>query len=277
MRGLGGFEATADSDLSAMRVWTHVHSKHSYDGHCSVEEIAGIAEQHGVGAILLSEHSDRWNEKGYMELCAHCTRWNELQTDPLLVPGLEVTSARGWHILCFGTRAWIQPSRPERDIIVNAQAQGAVVGLAHPSSKILAQAIVERLPFDLVEVWNMKRRRFAARWEQCERLFELRGTGVGWGAVIGLDAHDGIDFHAGYVDVRGTGDPVQALRRRNYTCVGGSFRIHPDGACERPLGPRARARLLSAARHAIKTVGTPIRLVAPAVHAHVKRVLRTCM
>jgi len=92
---------------------------------------------------------------------------------PAFCTGLEVTSGRGWHILCFGTRAWIEPSRPERDIIVDAQAHGGVVGLAHPSTKILAQAIAERLPFDLLEVWNMKRRRFAARWEQCERLRSL--------------------------------------------------------------------------------------------------------
>src|SRR6266850_4888242 len=65
MRGLGGVEATADADVRTMRVWTHIHSKHSYDGHCSLEEIAAIASRHGIGAVLLSEHSDGWSDKGY--------------------------------------------------------------------------------------------------------------------------------------------------------------------------------------------------------------------
>jgi predicted metal-dependent phosphoesterase TrpH len=262
--------------VTAMRVWTHVHSTSSYDGQCAMEEIAETARLAGVGAVLLSEHTDRWDQSGYVALLDRCARWRDSSTGPLLIPGLEVTSARGWHILCFGVRTWIEPQRPEHDIVIDARTNGAVVGLAHPSTAILERAVGERLPFDLLEVWNVKRRRFEARWEQCRRLREARQSGLDWAAVIGLDAHQSADFVPAYMELRAKtrDDVLEAFRRRDYTCVRGSMRIRPGGDYALPLRPRATARLLSGAFKAVKTIGTPVRLLAPRLHAGLKRTLR---
>jgi len=66
----------------------HFHTLHS-DGHNSVDEISAFARQLGIG-IAITDHNEI---KGAVELARH--------RDILCIPGIEVTSAEGSHVLIY--------------------------------------------------------------------------------------------------------------------------------------------------------------------------------
>lgn len=66
----------------------HFHTIHS-DGHNSVDEISEYARQLGIG-IAITDHNEI---KGAVELARH--------PDILCIPGIEVTSAEGSHVLIY--------------------------------------------------------------------------------------------------------------------------------------------------------------------------------
>ncbi len=118
----------------------HFHSSHS-DGHDAIASIAAQARELGIG-IALTDHNEI---RGAMELAQH--------QDLLTIPGIEVTSAEGSHLLVYfytsrdlehfylktvlpfmGSDVMSSTSLPMEALIEAARRYPAVVVLPHPFS-----------------------------------------------------------------------------------------------------------------------------------------------
>lgn len=137
-----------------MKALLHVHSNYSYDGEPSLEDLATWGASRGLGAILLSEHTNDFDQDKMSRFVAHC---EALAAEPCrLVPGLEFPVRGGFHLLGFSIRAFepiVDPLAAVRFI----HDQGGLAVLAHPSrykgawpdDSVLAE-------LDGVEVWNAR-------------------------------------------------------------------------------------------------------------------------
>ncbi|MBL0714964.1 MAG: PHP domain-containing protein [Desulfosarcina sp.] len=118
----------------------HFHSLHS-DGHDAVAEIAAQARALGIG-IAITDHNEI---RGAMELAGH--------TEILTIPGIEITSAEGSHLLVYfyshrdlehfylravlpfmGADVMSSTSREMEALIEAARQYPALVILPHPYS-----------------------------------------------------------------------------------------------------------------------------------------------
>ena len=125
----------------------HVHSCASIDGRSSVADLIAEAKKRSLDAITISDHD-----------C--CTPLPE-QQEILLIPGVEITTARG-HILGLFLSRPIDFDRlgkyPAPASAIDAiHAAGGLAVLAHPfAPQKLTQDEVLSLPFDAIETANAR-------------------------------------------------------------------------------------------------------------------------
>ena len=137
-----------------MKALLHVHSNYSYDGESSLENLAVWGASRGLGAILLSEHTNDFDKTKMSRFVEHC---ESLAGEPCcLIPGLEFPVRGGFHLLGFSIRAFepiVDPLAAVRFI----HDQGGLAVLAHPARYKGAwpdESVLAEL--DGVEVWNAR-------------------------------------------------------------------------------------------------------------------------
>jgi predicted metal-dependent phosphoesterase TrpH len=171
------------------RVAAHVHSTWSYDGGCSLSEVATLFRRCRYDGVLMTEHSRtfdaaRWDE--YRSACERASRGIQL------VPGIEYEDASNTvHVLVWGVRPFLG-STPETTALLRAvEAEGGLAVLAHPNRRGAAAALSAEATALLggVELWNRRYDGWAPPRPSVGR--RLRPDAV---ATVGLDFHRRLDF-----------------------------------------------------------------------------------
>jgi hypothetical protein len=128
----------------------HVHSRFSYDGKHSLDEIADFGRRRGYGFICMSEHS---NTLDASSMAAHVAECERVSTDAcIVIPGVEF-SIGNLHLLGFGVRR-LAPAGEARDVARFIRDEGGAAVVAHPVRYHyqVAEELAESLTG--IEVWN---------------------------------------------------------------------------------------------------------------------------
>lgn len=126
----------------------HVHTLHSGDSPCTVEEAIRAAKNAGLSGIAITDHN---SVKG-VEKAFEITE----DDDFLVIPGIEVSSEDG-HILGLGVEESIPRDRPAATVVDDIHERGGIAISAHPFSLSLKPFSALRAEFDAIEVFNSRR------------------------------------------------------------------------------------------------------------------------
>jgi len=135
----------------------HVHSKWSYDGSWSLEELSAEFGRRGYRVLMMTEH-DRGFTAGrleqYREACAQAS-----SKKILVMPGVEYSDAANRvHVLVWGPVPFLGEGLPTTEMLEGMKAANGLAVLAHPSRRD-AWEFFERSWSDRflgIEVWNRK-------------------------------------------------------------------------------------------------------------------------
>ncbi len=129
----------------------HVHSKFSYDGRNTLEEIARLGRRRGYGFVGMTEHSDTFDAEKMKRLVDECGRLS----DPtfVLMPGIEFTCENNLHLMGIGIERFTEEKDPIR-VARFIRMQGGLAVVSHPSR--YAYQIPDGLEneVDGIEIWN---------------------------------------------------------------------------------------------------------------------------
>jgi len=129
----------------------HVHSRHSFDGQHSLEEIAEFARGKGYGFVCVTEHSDTLTEQLTREMVAHC---HAVSTpDCLILPGIEFTCDNNLHVLGLGIEKWTPEKRPY-EVATFIREHGGIGVVAHPRRYKYDIPPELRSVVQGIEIWN---------------------------------------------------------------------------------------------------------------------------
>ena len=134
-----------------VRGLVHVHSRYSYDGVHSLEELAAFGRSRGYGFFGMSEHSDTLSEAQMAGYVAECARVSG--PDLLVIPGIEFSCTNGLHMVGLGVEHHTTETDPLR-VARFIRDHGGVAIVAHPSryDYRLPDGIASVV--DGVEIWN---------------------------------------------------------------------------------------------------------------------------
>jgi hypothetical protein len=146
-----------DSDPLADRDWIvcdlHMHTSWSHD--CSIEasELVAHADEHGLGAIAVTDHNAFG---GALEAVEHARG-----TGLTVIPGEEVKTDGQGEVIGLFLREEIERGMPFGDTIAAIRAQGGLVYLPHPFDRMHAipePATLHRhlAEIDVFEVYNAR-------------------------------------------------------------------------------------------------------------------------
>jgi hypothetical protein len=137
--------------MTTLRGILHVHSRFSYDGNHSLEEIASFGRRCGYGFICMSEHSDTLDSLSMQAHVAECARVSTAEC--VVIPGVEFSLGQGLHLLGFGMRR-LTPAHDASVVARFILEEGGVAVVAHPAR--YHYAVSERLASLVsgIEVWN---------------------------------------------------------------------------------------------------------------------------
>ena len=191
-----------------MRFDLHVHSCYSKDSNADIDSILMHAKKNGLDGIAICDHDTI--EGGIA--CAK--RVEELGTDLIVIPGVEVMSSKG-HILVLGVNENIEPHLSPEKTIKRARELGGVVIIPHPF-KLTSHGIgyVEGLDIDAVETLNSRclddrPNKKAKRAADSLNLPQVGGSDAHTPQMVG-QAYTEIDVEDNPVDVNST---LMAIRQ----------------------------------------------------------------
>lgn len=165
----------------------HVHSTCSKDGEMSLLALSELFRESGYNFVCLTEHAEDL-DPGRMEVLVD--RCRELSDETFcLIPGLEVDSNEGLHLIGLGLSQYVgQGSAGE--IITAIHDQGGLAILAHPKHGVERFLETNQELPDGLELWNTKHdSRYAPR---LYRFFILRRLRV---LKPDLFGYCSVDFH----------------------------------------------------------------------------------
>lgn len=132
---------------------THIHSLHS-DGKLSVGELVERAQAYGYHYLFFTDHNT----------CSQNREISAINSELCLIPGMELTTARG-HVNLVGCDRPVQnfiPCDSESAVfarIHEARQNGARIGINHPFCQHCPW-LSEIKEFDWLEIWN-------GEWDSC--------------------------------------------------------------------------------------------------------------
>jgi hypothetical protein len=232
----------------------HVHSTWSYDGSCSLTQLADKFKSRGTQALLMTEHDKGFNSERYAEFRQACAG---VSSDAVFVmPGIEYSDpANRVHVLVWGPVPFLGEGRETSDVLSAAASHGGVAVLAHPSRRGAWQCAQPSWGARLlgVEVWNRKYDGWAPSTTASQI---LQNAGVV--PFVGLDFHTDRQLFPLSMTLELDGviseDAIMAsLRHRK--CAPSAFGLPLDDArLERSLpllraAERGRSGLAAARRH----------------------------
>ncbi len=186
-----------------MKADLHVHSSFSEDGKEDVESILRECAERGLGAVAITDHNS-------LEGSQEAVKKNSYGL--IIVPGEEITTARGGHILAYNIREPIPKGLPVEETIAMIHAQGGLAVLAHPFRiwSGLGGNVARSAPFDAIEVQNG--RSLSGSNRRALAIARHRGLGL----VGGSDSHSIITLGKCYTIIddgcRTASDLVEAIR-----------------------------------------------------------------
>lgn len=162
-----------------MFVALHVHTDHSPCSESPVDHIARYCDNHGIGAIAITDHDEI---EGALELRRIAPSLN-------VIVGEEISTLGGEVIGLFLTSR-IEPRLELRETCERIKAQGALVYVPHPFDKfkvhrVRSRHLLEILDLvDIIEIFNAKIS--LAAYNSRARRFALRHGKIG---AVGSDSH----------------------------------------------------------------------------------------
>lgn len=132
-----------------LRLDLHVHTSHSYDGHCGVGDIAKVAKKVRLDGIAITDHDS---------IDAHTEAEKFSTRDFVIIPGIEVSSADG-HILGLGIRELVPRKLSATETVTRIKEQGGIAIAAHPFNPFGGGhklGVVYKAKFDAIEAVNSR-------------------------------------------------------------------------------------------------------------------------
>jgi predicted metal-dependent phosphoesterase TrpH len=135
----------------------HVHSKWSYDGSWSLEELSAKFSRRGCRVLMMTEHDRGFTATRldqYREACAQAS-----SSEILVVPGIEYSdSANRVHVLVWGPVPFLGENLPTSEMLGAVHAAGGLAVLAHPSRRDAWKTFDPSWTGRLlgIETWNRK-------------------------------------------------------------------------------------------------------------------------
>jgi len=123
-----------------------VHTLHSPDGLCSVEDAVKAAKAKGLNGIAITDHN---TIRGHVEAKKFS------RNDFIIIPGVEISSADG-HILGLGVRELVQRGLSAEETVKRIKEQGGISIVAHPFAFGRKPNLVYKAKFDAVEAFNSR-------------------------------------------------------------------------------------------------------------------------
>lgn len=156
----------------------HIHTSYSKDGESSVTQILTAAKAGGLDAIAITDHDTM---DGYMAA-------REIQTDVLVIPGVEISTREG-HLIALGINSVPDQSQSILETIEQVKKAGGVVILPHPFHRYRHGAALKCRDAinaaDAIEVYNS---RYVIPHANQRAMRHARDLGKP--AVAGSDAHN---------------------------------------------------------------------------------------
>lgn len=144
--------------MTSVRVAAHIHSSWSYDAEWSLHDIAHAFRRRRYDVVLMSEHDREFDQQRWVEYQKACVEAST--NDILLIPGIEYEDTDNVvHTPVWGENVpFLGSGRPTLELLRLAQAEGAIVVLAHPWRRnAISRYQPEWAPLlSAVEVWNRK-------------------------------------------------------------------------------------------------------------------------
>jgi len=135
----------------------HAHSRWSYDGSWSLEELSAKFRGHGCQVLMMTEHDRGFTAARLEQYRAACAKASS--SNILVVPGIEYSDADNRvHVLVWGPVPFLGEGLPTSEMLELVRVANGVAVLAHPSRKEAWEKFepcwAERLLG--IEVWNRK-------------------------------------------------------------------------------------------------------------------------
>ena len=135
----------------------HVHSKWSYDGSWSLDELSAEFGRRGYRVLMMTEHDRGFTSvrlEQYREACSQAST-----KEMLVMPGIEYSDAANCvHILVWGQVPFLGEGLPTIEMLEGVKVANGFAVLAHPSRrdawKSFELSWANRLSG--IEVWNRK-------------------------------------------------------------------------------------------------------------------------
>lgn len=176
--------------MSTLRAAAHVHSEWSDDASWPLTEIASAFGRRGYGAVLLAEHSRRFDAAqwdAYVRACSAAST-----PSVLLLPGIEYNDPDNEvHIPVWGELPFLGRTPRVAELLTEVAAAGGISVLAHPWRRDAWRRFDPSWARHLtaIEVWNRKYDGFAPN-RRAARLARRAGLRE-W---VSIDFHTGRQF-----------------------------------------------------------------------------------
>ena len=162
-----------------------MHTSHSIDGSCSVEEVVAAAKAKGLDGVAITDHNS---------IAGHPEVEKFSKGGFLVIPGVEVTSADG-HIVGLGVSKLIPRDLSANETVERIREQGGIAIAAHPFALGRRPGLVRKAKFDAIEVLNS--RAFLLSNPLARRFAEQNKIPM----VAGSDAHHRDEIGLAYTTV----------------------------------------------------------------------------
>jgi len=174
----------------------HVHSNWSKDSLITPKDLVYYAKKRGLNAVAVTDHD---------QIEGSCKIARE--TDFLVVPGMEVSSADG-HIVALNLQELIPKGLSARETVDRIHREGGIAIAVHPYAWLKGSLTshVEDARFDAIETVNA----CAVPFNRCKRKAGEIARKLNLPCVGGTDAHYGPTIGYGYtaIDCEPTVDAI---------------------------------------------------------------------
>jgi len=174
----------------------HVHSNWSKDSLITPKDLVYYAKKRGLNAVAVTDHD---------QIEGSCKIARE--TDFLVVPGMEVSSADG-HIVALNLQELIPKGLSAQETVDRIHREGGIAIAVHPYAWLKGSLTshVEDARFDAVETVNA----CAVPFNRCKRKAGEIARKLNLPCVGGTDAHYGPTIGYGYtaIDCEPTVDAI---------------------------------------------------------------------
>lgn len=250
----------------------HAHSKFSYDGVHTLEELVALARRQGFDFIAMTEHSDALDADQMTRFVQECRRLSDSQF--LVIPGIEFPCISDLHILGMGIERLTDSSDPTF-VVRFIHEQGGLAIIAHPSRNGYKIPKGLETVIDGIEIWNARYDGWFVPNDHSIVLWkDLQGGRGELVAVGGQDLHE--MKPRGHVKTVIAHDELsqatifQALKDRRFWISNSYLRLHPSA-----LGGWLRLVSIACARRIFlfaRAVGRPLRNGFRAVREDLRKV-----